>query len=279
MNTGTVNLTPKLLRKLKQQEVDYLKSKEVRELYKDEPWKMMAYGVMLRHTNIVDYVRTPGVANYGVEIEYDLRPVDFLSVSEVKKSLAAGVRLGLIRAGWGTNFSLEEDSSVPMGFEVVLGPAPKDKVLRTILHVLGGWRLEDFTDFMSDDMGVHVTVDKYPHEHQKQLFMEVWNNKWTHILFHRLIGRAPNDYCRIMEKDEKGKYIADDYGIVRERKNGALEVRAFRHSGHHAVTMAQVRFVIKIDEWIRNGGTDLNQLHDEMGDWNEFRGINASKRC
>lgn len=268
-----VNLTPKLLKQLKKQEVAYLTSRVVNEHYAEEPWKMMAYGVMLRHTNMVQYERTPGVANYGVEIEYDLRPTDYLTKEELKKCIAAGVRHDLIHAGWGNNFSVEEDGSIPNGFEIVLGPRPLDVVRRTLLMVLNGSSLPTFTNYDSDKVGVHVTVDKYPHEWQKVLFMDVWNHPWLHTIYHRLIGRKPNEFCRLMTKDKKGKYIKDEYGIVKERDNGSLEVRAFRNSGHPGVTMTQVSFVAEIDRIIRQGVNDIDEVFDTLAKDSRFKGI------
>lgn len=278
MSGEVINLTPAEMRKLKQLEVDYLKNRIVKDLYADEPWKMMAYGVMLRHTNMVSYVRKEGVNNYGVEIEYSLRPTDYLTKQELSKCLAAGLRLELIKAGWGKNFSIEQDGSVPDGFELVLGPNDNDNVLKTILYILKHNILKNYVDYGADNVGVHVTVDKYPHTWQKILFMDVWNHPMLHKKWGRLIGRKPNEFCRLMNKRRDGTYEKDEYGIVKERENGALEVRAFRNCGIASVIFCQVRFVIAIDKLIRNGVCKIDEVFDEMSKWETYHGISAEKR-
>lgn len=278
MSGEVINLTPVEMRKLKQLEVDYLKNRIVKDLYADEPWKMMAYGVMLRHTNMVSYVRKEGVNNYGVEIEYSLRPTDYLTKQELSKCLAAGLRLELIKAGWGKNFSIEQDGSVPDGFELVLGPNDYETVFRTLLQVMRPNILQDYIDYGADNVGVHVTVDKFPHVWQKQLFMTVWNHPWFHTQWGHLIGRKPNEYCRLMAMRRDGTFEKDEYGIVKERENGAIEVRAFRNCGIASVIACQVRLVFEIDKWIRGGGCDISVLFDDMEKWEMFRGISAEKR-
>lgn len=278
MSGEVVNLTPKLLLQLKKRETDFLRSMVVKGLYKKEPWKMMAYGVMLRHTNMVDYIRTPGFPNYGVELEYSLRPADYLTRDELKKCLSAGIRKSLIDLGWGTNFSIEEDGTVPDGFEIVLGPRRLEEVLFA-LRAIGDDRVfREFIDYNADNVGVHITVDKFVHKWQTTMFIDVWNHPWTHTWFGRLIGRKPNQYCHLMERQSDGTYKPDEYGVVNIRENGCLEVRAFRNCLLPNATMAQLQLVHHIDKWIRNGGNDIDKLFEEAESWHFARGISAEKR-
>lgn len=278
MSGEVVNLTPKLLLQLKKRETDFLRSMVDKGLYKKEPWKMMAYGVMLRHTNMVDYVRTPGVPNYGVELEYSLRPADYLTRDELKKCLSAGIRKSLIDLGWGTNFSIEEDGTVPDGFEIVLGPRRLEEVLFALRTIGDDKIFREFIDHNADNVGVHITVDKFPHQWQTTMFIDVWNHPWTHTWFGRLIGRKPNQYCRLMERQSDGTYKPDEYGVVNIRENGCLEVRAFRNSVLPNASMAQLQLVHHIDKWIRNGGNDIDKLFEEAESWHFARGISAEKR-
>lgn len=279
MSGEVVNLTPKLLLQLKKRETDFLRSMVVKGLYKKEPWKMMAYGVMLRHTNMVDYVRTPGVHNYGVELEYSLRPADYLTRDELKKCLSAGIRKSLIDLGWGMNFSIEEDGTVPDGFEIVLGPRRLEEVLFALRTIGDDKVFREFIDYNADNVGVHITVDKFPHQWQTTMFIDVWNHLWMYTRFGKIIGRKPNQYCRLMERQSDGTYKPDEYGVVNIRENGCLEVRAFRNSGLPNTPMVQLQLVHHIDKWIRNGGNDIDKLFEEAESWHFARGISAEKRC
>lgn len=273
MSAETVNLTPLLLRQLKMREVNFLKSREVLKLFKDEPWKMMAYGVMLRHTNMVKYQPQNNHLNYGIELEYSLKPTDYLTKQELKKCLAAGLRQMFIERGWGTNFSIEEDGTVPDGFEIVLGPHNINEVLYALRGIGADKLFNKFIDLDATNVGVHITVDKFAHQWQKNLFIDVWHEPWIHTLYSRIIGREPNQFCQLMNKRTNGTYEPNDYGIVSERENGSLEVRAFRNTGRIGHTGAQLQMVVHIDNWIRRGGNNLDKLYEDMKDWVFLRGF------
>lgn len=275
MSAETVNLTPLLLRQLKMREVNFLKSREVQKLFKNEPWKMMAYGVMLRHTNMVKYQPQNNHLNYGVELEYSLKPTDYLTKQELKKCLAAGLRQMFIEHGWGTNFSIEEDGTVPDGFEIVLGPRRLEEVLYALRKIGDDKVFRAFIDHNADNVGVHITVDKFPHQWQTTMFIDVWNHLWMYTRFGKIIGRKPNQYCRLMEKQRDGTYKPDEYGVVNIRENGCLEVRAFRNSGLPNTPLVQLQLVHHIDKWIRNGGNDIDKLFEEAESWHFARGISA----
>lgn len=242
-----VNLTLDLKKRLLMQRVNYLKSKMVRELYKEHEYMLIGPAVASRHTACADYKGLQGSGrNYGVEIEVGLKHCDYFGFEDVKECIASGVRLALVRAGWGFGFSVQDDNSVPLGFEIVLAPAPIDKIKRTLRRVYGRHGLRELGDF-GKHTGLHVTVDPLPTDKATLLFYRFFNDPWIAETLRPVIGRPSNKYCErshISSISDLAKLPRES--AVRPRENGSHEVRVFASTGDMGRTDLQLEMVDKV---------------------------------
>ena len=256
-------MTREQLLSLKQQEVKFLSSRKVLEYY-DHPIDQMFYGVALRHDISVSYERPQTkYPCYGMEIEIGLHNVDMLTSYELKKCIAAGIRFQLVKMNLVGKFSLQEDGSVPSGFELVFAPFPIYRCLTIIEQVLGRHGLEWFGN-NEVDAGVHITVDKFERNEDAVLFNNVWMDEVFRLRYAGIIGRAPTSYCLIRPpvNNIKELYKQNDKSAVHVRDNGSVEVRAFHSTLRRHQTAEQLRLVDAVRGFVIRD--DVNTVQDVL---------------
>lgn len=186
-------------------------------------------GIALRHDISLDTVTRPAGRGYGMEVELSLNSAVSIPHVVTTEHVAAWLRSDFLYRGFGRQFSIQKDGTVPYGFEVVTGVLDELHLRRAMGVLVNSDVLRLMWDSKANT-GVHFTVDKFPHSWQTLLFYNMFNDRDFLRTYKHIIGRNPNRFCKvsgfvrtIREAKSFGKYSA-----VNIRKNGSIEVRLFR---------------------------------------------------
>lgn len=186
-------------------------------------------GVALRHDISLDTATRPAGRGYGMEVELSLNSAVSIPHAVTTEHVTAWLRSDFLYRGFGCQFSIQKDGTVPYGFEVVTGVLDELNLRRAMGVLVDCAALRMMWD-SETNTGVHFTVDKFPHSWQTLLFYNMFNDKDFLNAYKHVVGRNPNRFCKVSgfvrtvrEAKSFGKYSA-----VNIRKNGSIEVRLFR---------------------------------------------------
>lgn len=240
---------------LRKEVIKYMTSKTVQEAYTKTPMLLTAPSPSARHTMTADYKTPPQYRGYkellGVELEYEVYPTDLLSEHEMLLCLSASLRKRLILGDLGNSFTVQQDGSLKSGFELVLPPIPIQPLMRFIRHIHQDV-LKHYV-YSTETTGLHVTVNKLPDD-KALLFYQLWNDERFISQNIHIIGRTPNQYCKIgtVATIEEAKRRKKHWAVI-FRANGAMEVRLMRHTADWFKTNCQLMFLNDVYNWIATG--------------------------
>lgn len=206
----------------------FLTNPAVHDVY-DREFDRVFTGIALRHDISLDTATRPAGRGYGMEVELSLNSAVSIPHAVTTEHVTAWLRSDFLYRGFGRQFSIQKDGTVPYGFEIVTGVLDELNLRRAMVVLVDCAALRMMWDSKANT-GVHFTVDKFPHSWQTLLFYNMFNDKDFLRAYKHIIGRNPNRFCKvsgfvrtIREAKSFGKYSA-----VNIRKNGSIEVRLFR---------------------------------------------------
>lgn len=202
-------------------------------------------GVTLRHTMEIHRDKhSKAIYRYGVEVEMEFDPQYNLH------HIALIVR-NTMRCLYKDNaYSVQEDSSLKHGFEVVTAPM----TYQTLLN-MGLIFDDDIVECLSyeDTAGLHITVDPFDDLERERLFFNFFNSPAVAMEFEPLIGRKPNWYCKFRQLTGDLNPIKDHNYAVHMRENRAMEVRLFAAPTKFHEFQRRLHFVHYVNMQIRKG--------------------------
>lgn len=217
-------------------------------------------GALKYHTAEIDYAKRPRAKyRYGVELEMEFK----YGSSDILHAMAIVVR-NLLRSTLGNNmYSVQQDSSLECGFEVITAPLSL-QALKKLQILYDDKDLMKCLSAYSDNAGLHITVDPFPTREQERRFLDYFNH-YVHIKdLEKVFGRFINRYSQFRPLRYGLRVVKDHNYTVHIRKNRAFEVRLFKSPYTWDEFCRRLMLVHKVNRLVRETDLSIDEIHKKV---------------